>query len=188
MDKLTEELEIAKLQEEKARAKQIAGKEMEIVRAEGSRASTSLRSIWPIPIQSDPFEKVPSWLDENGCDEKTTKYGDEISRIALAKEPIKPQTDPLPHTTQMPHLAAKTAQPTMVKDGTSASQFAPNAASANMQMNKTFQQHVQFGNFEPPNLPMLSIQTRSGTMPPPVAPSANFSAPIQSQSQQEMKQ
>ena len=70
MDKLTEELEIAKLQEEKARAKRIAEKEMEIARAEGSRASTSLRSISPIPIHSDPFEKVPSWLDENGCDKK----------------------------------------------------------------------------------------------------------------------
>ena len=65
MDKLTEELEIAKLQEEKARAKRIARKEMEIARAEGSRASTSLRSISPMSIQSDPFEKVPSWLDEN---------------------------------------------------------------------------------------------------------------------------
>ena len=154
---------------------------MEIARAEGSRASTSLRSISLIPIQSDPFEKVPSWLDENGCDKKTTKFGEEVSRIALASEPIKPQPDPLPHTTQMPHLAAKTAQPTMVKDGTSASQFAPNAASAKMQMNKTFQQHMQFGNFESPNQPMLSNQTRSGPLPPPVAPSAKYSAPIQSQ-------
>ena len=50
MDKLTEELEIAKLQEEKARAKRIAEKEMEIARAEGSRASKSLRSISPISI------------------------------------------------------------------------------------------------------------------------------------------
>ena len=156
MDKLTEELEISKLQEEKARAKRIAEKEMEIARAEGSRASTSLRSISPIPIHSDPFEKVPSWLDENGCDEKTTKFGEEVSRIALASESTKTQPDPLPHTTQMSHLAAKRARPTMVKDGTSASQFAPNAASAKMQMNKTFQQHVQFGNFEPPKQPMLS--------------------------------
>ena len=76
MDKLTEELEIAKLREEKARAKRIAEKEMEIARAEGSRASTSLPSISPIPIHSDPFEKVPSWLDENGCDEKTRKFGE----------------------------------------------------------------------------------------------------------------
>ena len=50
-----------------------------------------------------------------------------------------------------------------------------------MQVNKTFQQHVQFGNFEPPNQPMLSNQTRSGTLPPPVAPSGKYSAPIQSQ-------
>ena len=70
MNKLTEELEIAELQEEKARAKRIAEKEMKIARAEESRATTSLRSISPIPIQSDPFEKVPSWLDENICDEK----------------------------------------------------------------------------------------------------------------------
>ena len=64
LDKLTEKLEIAKLQEEKARAKRIAEKEMEIARAEGSRASTSLRNISPIPIHSNPFEKVPSWLDK----------------------------------------------------------------------------------------------------------------------------
>ena len=67
------ELEIAKLEEENAKAKRIAEKEMEIARAEGSRASTSLRSISLIPIHSDPFEKVPSWLDEFRCDEKTTK-------------------------------------------------------------------------------------------------------------------
>ena len=181
MDKLIEELEIAKLQEEKARARESQKRKMEIAQVEGSRASTSLRSISPIPIHSDPLEKVPSWLDENGCDEKTTKFGEEVSRIALASEPIKPQPDPLPHTTQKSNLAAKTAQPTMVKDGTSASQFAPNAASAKMQMNETFQQHMQFGNFEPPNQPMLSNQTRSGTLPPPVAPSAKYSAPIQSQ-------
>ena len=154
---------------------------MEIARAEGSRASTSLRSISSIPIHSDLLEKVPSWLDENGCDKKTTKFGEEVSRIALASVPIKPKPDPLPHTTQMSHLAPKTAQPTMVKDGTSASQFAPNAASAKMQMDKTFQQHVQFGNFEPPNQPMLSNQMRSGTLPPPVAPSAKYSASIQIQ-------
>ena len=136
---LAEELEIAKLEEVNARAKRNAEKELDIARAEGSRASTSLRSISPKPIHSDPFEKVPSWLDEIGCDEKTTKFGEEVSRIALASEPIKPQHDPLSHTTQMPHLAAGTAQPTMVKDGTSASQFARKAASAKMQMNKTVQ-------------------------------------------------
>ena len=50
-----------------------------------------------------------------------------------------------------------------------------------MQINTTFQQHVQFGNFEPPNQPLLSNQTRSGTMRPPESPSAKFSVPIQSQ-------
>ena len=69
----------------------------------------------------------------------------------------------------------------MVKDGTSASQFAPKAASVKMQMIRTVQQHVQFGKLEPPNQPLLSNQTRIGTLPPPVAPSTNFSAPIQSQ-------
>ena len=48
-------------------------------------------------------------------------------------------------------------------------------------MNKTVLQHVQFENFEPPNQPLLSNQMRIGTSPPPVAPSANYSAPIQSQ-------
>ena len=94
---------------------------------------------------------------------------------------MKPQQYPLSHITQVPHLAAKTTQPTMVKDGTSASQFAPKAASAKMQMNKTVQQHVQFGTFEPPNQPLSSNQMRIGTLPPPEAPPANYSAPIQTQ-------
>ena len=49
IDKLTEELEIAKLQEEKARALRISEKEIEIARAGSSRANTSLRSISPVP-------------------------------------------------------------------------------------------------------------------------------------------
>ena len=74
-----EELEIAKLEEENARAKRIAEKEMEIARAEGSRASKSLRSVSTIPIQRDPFEKVPSWLDQIEADDKMTKNGNEVS-------------------------------------------------------------------------------------------------------------
>ena len=70
MDKLTEELEITKLQEEKARALQISEKEIEIARAGSSRAYTSMRSVSPVPIQSDPFEKVPSWLDQIEVDDK----------------------------------------------------------------------------------------------------------------------
>ena len=76
---LAEELEIAQLEEENARAKRIAEKEMEIARAAASRASTSLRSVSPIPIQSDPFEKVPSWLDQIEADDKMTKNGNEVS-------------------------------------------------------------------------------------------------------------
>ena len=60
MNKFTEELEITKLQEEKARALQISEKYIEIARAGSSRANTSLRNVFPVPIQSDPFEKVPS--------------------------------------------------------------------------------------------------------------------------------
>ena len=50
MNKLTEELEIAKLQVEKARALRISEKEIEIARAGSSRANTSLRSVPPVPI------------------------------------------------------------------------------------------------------------------------------------------
>ena len=60
MDKFTEKLVITKLQEKKARALRISEKEIEIARAGSSRAYTSLRSVSPVPIQSDPFEKVPS--------------------------------------------------------------------------------------------------------------------------------
>ena len=59
-----EELEIANFQEEKARALRISEKEIEVARAGSSRASTSFRSVSPITVQSDPFEKVTSWLDQ----------------------------------------------------------------------------------------------------------------------------
>ena len=49
---LAEELETAKLEEENARAKRIAEKEMEIARAEGSGASTNLRNISPYPSRA----------------------------------------------------------------------------------------------------------------------------------------
>ena len=39
----------------------------------------------------------------------------------------------------------------------------------------------QFNSFEPLNQPLLSNQTRSGTLPPLVVPSSNYSAHIQSQ-------
>ena len=62
---LAEELEIAKSEEGNARAKRIAEKEMEIAGAEGGRACTVCAT-----SRSNPFEKVPSWLDEIGCDKK----------------------------------------------------------------------------------------------------------------------
>ena len=63
MDNLTEELEIAKLQEEKAIALRISEKEIEVVRAGSSRETISFRSVSPTAAQSDLFEKGPSWLD-----------------------------------------------------------------------------------------------------------------------------
>ena len=62
--KLAEELEIAELEEEKARAQRISEKEMEIARAGSTWASSSLRSVSPITLHSDPFEKFLSWMDQ----------------------------------------------------------------------------------------------------------------------------
>ena len=55
---LAEESEIAKLEEEKEKAKRISEKEIEIARAGSSRANTNFRSVSPVLIQSDPFEKL----------------------------------------------------------------------------------------------------------------------------------
>ena len=155
MDKLTEKLEIAKLQEEKARAKRIAEKEMEIARAEGSRASKVCEASRQYPFRAIRLKRF--LLDLMKMD-VTKEQRSLEKRYPESHWPTNLSNHNLtlsqPHTTQMSHLAAKTAQPTMVKDGTSASQFAPNAASAKMQMNKTFQPHVQLGNFEPPNQSM----------------------------------
>ena len=98
---LAEELEIAKLEEEKERTKRISEKEIELARAGSSRANTSFRSVSPVPIQSDPFEKVPSWLDQIEVDDKLTKNENETSRIALASDPIQQQSGALPHTTKL---------------------------------------------------------------------------------------
>ena len=81
---LPEESEIAKLEEEKERAKRISEKDMEITRAGNSRASTNLRSFSLLTLQSDPFDKVPSWLNQIEVDNKLTKNWNESSRITLA--------------------------------------------------------------------------------------------------------
>ena len=130
IDKLTEELEIPKFREEKARVLRISEKKIEIARAVSSRASTCFWSVSPITVQSNPFEKVQSWFDQINYDSKATKKDSKLARNASDSRPIQLQPDPLPHTTQMPHLAAKTAQATMVIDGTSTSRFAPKAAPA----------------------------------------------------------
>ena len=61
---------------------------MEIAGVEGGRACTVCAT-----SRSNPFEKVPSWLDEIGCDKKTN-VGKEVSRIALVSEPIEPNLTP----------------------------------------------------------------------------------------------
>ena len=125
---LVEELEIAKLEEEKERAKRISEKEMEIARAGSIRASTRLRSVSPVTIQSDPFKKVPSWLDQIEVDDKLTTNGKEVSRIALASEPIQRQSGASPHTTKRFQPAAKMPQPTVSNEGNSGNLFVPNVA------------------------------------------------------------
>ena len=76
---LAEELEMAKLKEEKEMAKRISEKEIEKARAGSSRANTNFRSVSPVPIQSDPFEKGPYWLDQIEVDDKLTKNENETS-------------------------------------------------------------------------------------------------------------
>ena len=110
---LAEELEVAKLEEEKERAKRISQKEMEIAQAGNSRASTSFRSVSMIPLQSDSVEKVPSWLNQIEVDNELTKNGNEVSRIALASEPMQRHSGALLHTTKLFQPAAKMTQPTV---------------------------------------------------------------------------
>ena len=57
MHKLTEGIEIAQLQEDKARALRISEHEIERARAGSSRASTSLRSVSPIIVQRVALRK-----------------------------------------------------------------------------------------------------------------------------------
>ena len=98
--------------------------------------SSRFWSVLPKTVQSDPFEKVPSMLDQINYDSKATKKDSWLARNETDSRPVQLQPDPLPRTTQMIHLVAKTSQLTMVKDGTSVSRFAPEAAVAKMQMNK----------------------------------------------------
>ena len=171
MNKLTEELDITKLQEEKARALRISEKEIEIARAGSSRANTSLRSLSPVPIQRDPFEKVPSWLDQIEVDDKLTKNGNDVCRIALTNEPMQQQSGALPHTTKLFQPAAKMAQPTVANVGNSGNLFVPKVAPV------TLKRAVQFGNGLPPNQPTTKNNMRNDTVPPHVAPPVNPTAP-----------
>ena len=174
MDKLTEELEIAKLQEEKARALRISEKEIEIARPGSSRANTRLRSVSPVPIQSDPFEKVPSWLDQIEVDDKLTKNGNDACRTALASEPMQQQPGALPHTTKLFQPAAKMAQPTVANVGNSGNLFVPKVAPVTLK--RAASQHVQFGNGLPPNQPTTNNNMRNDTVPPLVAPPVSLTA------------
>ena len=171
MDKFTEELEFAKLQEEKARALQISEKEIEIARAGSSRANTSLRSVSPVPIQSDPFEKVPSWLDQIEVDDKLTKNGNDVCRITLASEPMQQQPGALPHTTKLFQRAANMAEPTVANVGNSGNLFVPKVAPV------TLKRAVQFRNGLSPNQPTTNNKRRNDTVPPHVPPPNNLTAP-----------
>ena len=171
MDKITEELQMAKLQEEKAKALRISEKEIEIARAGSSRANTSLRSVSPVPILSAPFEKVPSWLDQIEVDDKLTNNGNDACRIALANEPMQQQHGALPHTTKLFQPAAKMAQPTVANLGNSGNLFVPKVAPV------TLKRAVQFGNGLPLNQPTTNNNMRNDTVPPLVAPPVNLTAP-----------
>ena len=172
---LAEELEIAKLEEEKERAKRISEKEIEKSRAGSSRANTSLRSVSPVPIQSDPFEKVPSWLDQIEVDDKLTKNGNDVCRIALASEPMQQQPGALPHTTKLFQPAAKMAQPTVANVGNSSNLFVPKVAPVTLK--KAATQHVHFGTMLPPNQTTTNNKMRNDTVPPHVAPLVSLTAP-----------
>ena len=175
MDKLTEELEIAKLQEEKTSPLRISEKEIEIARAGSSRANTSLRSVSPVPIQSDPFEKVPSCLDQIEVDGKTTMNGDDVCRIALASEPMQQQPGALPHTTKLFQPAAKMTQATVANMGNPGNLFVPKVAPVTLK--RAALQHVQFGNSLPLNQPRTNKKMRNDTVPPHAAPPVTLTAP-----------
>ena len=98
MDKIIEELEIIELQKEKARASRISEKQIEKARAGNNRASTSLWSVSLITVQSNPLEKVPSWLDQITYESKATKKDSGLARTALDSRPIQPLLHPLPQT------------------------------------------------------------------------------------------
>ena len=172
---LAEESEIAKLEEEKERAQRISEKEIEIAREGSSRANTSFRSVLPVPIQSDPFEKVPSWLDQIEVDDKLTKNENETSRIALASDPIQRQSGALPHTTKLFQPAAKMAQSTVANVGNSGNLFVPKVAPVTLKRGAT--QHVQFGTMLPPNQTTTNNKMRNDTVPPHVAPPVSLTAP-----------
>ena len=164
---LAEESEIAKLEEEKEKAKRISEKEIEIARAGSSRANTSFRSVSPVPIQSDPFEKVPSWLDQIEVDDKLTKNVNETSRIALASDPIQRQAGAMPHTTKLFQPAAKMAQSTVANVGNSGNLFVPKVASVTLKRGAT--QHVQFGTMLPPNQTITNNKMTNDTVPPVIS-------------------
>ena len=123
-----------------------------------------MRSVSSVPIQSDPFEKVPSWLDQVEVDDKLTKKGNDVCRIALASEPMQQQYGALPHTTKLFQPAAKMAQPTVANVDNSGNLFVPKVAPV------TLKRAVQFGNGLPPNQPRTNNDMRNDTVLPHVAP------------------
>ena len=138
-DKLTEELEITKRQEEKSRSLRISEAELEIAQAGSSRANTSLRSDSPVPVGSDPFEKVPSWLDQIEVEDKLTNNGNDVFRIALSSKPMQQQPDALPHTTNWFQPAAN--MPIVANVDNSGNMFVPKVASVTLK--KAAPQYVQ---------------------------------------------
>ena len=161
------------------RAKRISEKELEIARASSSRASSSLRSVSPITLHSEPFERVPSWLDQMELNNQSTSNENGVVSSAMLSKPIQRQPDALPHITQRSHLVSKMSQPTVAKDRTSVKPFVSTVAPAKTQTKSIAPQHVKFDSFVPPTQPSTSNQVKLGTLPPTMAPLTSFTAPTQ---------
>ena len=151
---------------------------MEIAQAGNCRASKSLRSVSTIPLRSDPFEKVPSWLSQIEVDNKLTKNGKEVSRIALASKLIQRLSGALPQTRKLFQPAGKMIQPTVSNVGNSGNLFVPKVAPVTLK--SAAPHYVQFGNSLPPNQPTTNHKMGNDTVRPHVASAVSLTAHPQS--------
>ena len=128
-------------------------------------------------LRHSPFEKVPSWLNQFEVDNKLTKNGNEVSRIALAIELIQRQSGALPQTTKLFQPAAEITEPTVSNVGNSGNLFVPKVAPVTLKC--AAPQNVQFGNSLPLNQTTTNNKMGNDTVPPHVAPPVSLTAPPQ---------